>query len=79
MKLTALFIALAMVCMALEGCDTRTAYDSRVVMAEIESGLMRANQAFIEGFADRPAQIITIDYKRPASKNAAPIEAEPTS
>ena len=61
MKLTALFIALAMVCMAIEGCAF-SANDTRDLIAEFESGLMRANQALIEGFADRPAQIITIDY-----------------
>jgi uncharacterized lipoprotein NlpE involved in copper resistance len=63
MKLTALFIVVAMVCMTLEGCDSQTGYDSQVVMKELEGGLARANQAFIEGFADRPAQIVTIDYK----------------
>ena len=61
MKLTALFIALAMVCMAIEGCAF-SASDTSEFMAELESGLMRANQALIEGFADRPAQIVTVDY-----------------
>ena len=61
MKLTALFIAVAMVCMVLEGCGAYPA--SSEAMAEFESGLMRANQAFISGFADRPAQIVTLDYR----------------
>ena len=61
MKLTALFIALAMVCMVIQGCG---AYPpSSATVAEFESGLKRANQAFISGFADRPAQIVTLDYQ----------------
>ena len=62
MKLTALFIALAMVCMTLEGCGTYSANDTNELMAGFEGGLKRANQALIEGFADRPAQIVTVDY-----------------
>lgn len=61
MKLTALFIAVAMVCMVLEGCGAYPA--SSDTIAEFESGLKRANQAFSSGFADRPAQIITLDYR----------------
>ena len=61
MKLTALFIALAMVCMAIEGCDSQPS--TKQAVSEFESGLMRVNQTFISGFADRPAQIVTLDYK----------------
>ena len=77
MKLTALLIAIAMVCMTLEGCDSQTGYDTRELMSALEGGITRANQAFLEGFADRPAQIITVDYKRPTSTRAVVIDYQP--
>ena len=70
MKLTTLFIALAMVCMAIEGCDAQPT--SKQALSEFESGLMRVNQTFISGFADRPAQIVTLDYKPGPAARAEP-------
>ena len=70
MRLTALFIALAMVCMAIEGCDAQPT--SKQALSDFESGLMRVNQTFISGFADRPAQIVTLDYKPGPAARAAP-------
>ena len=77
MKLTALFIVIAMVCMTLEGCDSQTGYDTREIMSALEGGITRATQAFIEGFADRPAQIITVDYKPPTATRAIVIDYTP--
>ena len=77
MKMTALLIAIAMVCMTLEGCDSQSGYDTREVMAALEGGITRANQAFIEGFADRPAQIITVDYKPPTASRAIVTDYKP--
>ena len=77
MKMTALLIAIAMLCMTLEGCDSPTGIDTREVMTALEDGISRANQAFLEGFADRPAQIITVDYKPPTATRAIVIEYKP--
>ena len=77
MKLTALLIAIAMACMTLEGCDSQTGYDTREVMAALEGGITRASQAFIEGFADRPAQIVTVGYRPPTLTRAVTIESRP--
>ena len=65
MKVTAMLIAIAMVGMMLEGCDSQTGYDARELKSALGNGLARANEAFIEGFADRPAQSITVGYKPP--------------
>ena len=77
MKLTAMLIAIAIGAMTLVGCDLQTGFDTREVMAALEGGLTRANEAFIEGFADRPAQSITVGYKPPTSTSAVTLDYKP--